>query len=43
MRVHPEMRPPRLRADPVEAYRAYYRATKVEGARWTNRNAPHWL
>jgi len=31
------------RADPVEAYRAYYRATKVEGARWTNRNAPHWL
>ena len=31
------------RVDPVEAYRAYYRATKVEGARWTNRNIPNWI
>jgi hypothetical protein len=31
------------RDDPVVAYRAYYRATKVEGARWTNRDIPNWI
>lgn len=29
--------------DAVEAYRAYYRAKKVVGQRWTNRPQPEWL
>jgi hypothetical protein len=29
--------------DPVEAYRAYYRAEKRRFANWTNRNVPQWF
>lgn len=29
--------------DAVTAYRRMYRATKVDGNRWTNRNKPAWL
>lgn len=29
--------------DPVAAYRAYYNACKVAGAKWTNREIPEWV
>lgn len=27
----------------IESYRAYYRAEKISGARWTKRESPWWL
>lgn len=30
-------------ADPVEAYRAYYRGEKASFAKWTSRNIPEWF
>tara|TARA_R110000851_G_scaffold161377_2_gene305052 strand:- start:1570 stop:2133 length:564 start_codon:yes stop_codon:yes gene_type:complete len=30
-------------ADPVEAYRAYYRGEKASFAKWTSRNVPEWF
>lgn len=30
-------------ADPVEAYRSFYRGSKVRFARWTNREKPEWF
>jgi hypothetical protein len=33
----------RMEEDPVAAYRLYYAAEKVAGARWTGRRKPAWL